>query len=104
MYETALKSIFAQEYIAVCKEMSEYFADDKVEPAALSKRYKDVLRCYCDFLDSQGYKMPQAIYPYNKDDLSTHKYLDVKISADPKTGRVRFIKDIPNLNYRYRRY
>lgn len=103
MYKDILNTHYAYEYVDACQEMREYFADDKIEPAALAKRYKDVLRNLRVYLDSMDYKMPNPIYPYQREDTETHKFLDVKVSADSKTGMVKYLGVLSNLNYKYRK-
>lgn len=70
-----------EEYIAASNEVKKYINADVIEPAHVAKRYKLALDMYRGYLDKLGMSMLIATHPYKVKDISTHKFLDVKITG-----------------------
>lgn len=69
-------------------------------PILILEQYKEALSAYRALLDMLDFKMPLAKYPYDANDPSTHKYLDVMV--DGRKINREFLRDIPNLTCRYK--
>ncbi len=79
---------FNKAFLLAAKESGSYLKSGKVEPAEISKKYKDALRNLQVYLDMKGLKMPAPKYHYDNKDVTTWKYLDVRVSGDKYNGHV----------------
>ena len=66
-----------KDFIAICIELKEYMQINIWESTDLSYRYKDALATYRNFLDSIELKMPLPLFPYDRLNEDTHKYLEI---------------------------
>ena len=87
-YSFITKSFEYKNYISVSNEIKKYFKENMCEPAELSKRYKSALNSYRDLLNSHCVNMPSALYPFDKEDKKTWKYINCKLNGENYKGAV----------------
>lgn len=94
--EDVFRSEEAIEFMAATCEVRRHLKISSLEPPMVARRYKIAVDAYRKYLDDLYIIMPAALYPYDKNDLSTHKYLDVKVNNK------KFLCDVINTNWKYR--
>lgn len=90
-----------QAYIDACNELKKYYRADTCEPSEVTRRYKQALSDYHDYLESIGNHMPIPKWHYRHKDVRTWKYLDVIIGG--KEGNAYVKGWVPNGVFSYHR-
>ncbi len=97
-----LNSQESKEYRAACVEINRYLKKGQVETPKASKRYKKAIENYRLYLDKKNIRLPDPIYPINKKDKSTLKYLDV-ITRETEESVTEYVRMIINPKWVYRK-
>lgn len=79
-------------YLAVSKEVQKYLSNNLLETPDLSKRYKKCLNVYRNYLSRLGINVPHPIYPYDRKNKKTWKYLDCILNEEDDGKTDRFVK------------
>jgi hypothetical protein len=67
-----------KEYIESSKVLSYFYINKLKEPLPAVTRYKMALNAVRDYLNMIQCPMPVKLYPYDIEDLATHKYIETK--------------------------
>lgn len=97
-----LNSPESKEYRECCVEIKKFYKKGEVETPAISKRYKKALENYRLYLDKRNIRLPTPIYPMNKKEKNTYKYLDVILRETEEHG-IEYVQMIINPKWIYRK-
>ncbi|HWY33270.1 MAG TPA: hypothetical protein VNX68_01410 [Nitrosopumilaceae archaeon] len=82
------RNVTYKNYISASDTIRKYLKLSMCPPADIENIYKVSLLEYRYYLDSIGYKMSLPKYPYNPNDKSTWKYLDIKVYGERSKGTI----------------
>lgn len=80
------------------KEVGMYLKCGVGAPADVESKYKEALLILRGHLEHEGIPAPEAMYPYDRKNQNTHRYIERCEDAD---GRVRLRSAFPQINPNY---